>query len=573
MKYSIGKTTLLKAMALLGAVVAMPSISLATSPANDIELTSQRVVNGKIVREGEWLSQVSLAPAYNANKPFCGGTLIAPDWVLTAAHCVDGETKSEDIAVTVGLYEYKGFYDINTREGTPNAKEYFKVEEIIINDGWGSNEFDDDVALLKLKGMSSINPAIIYGGTADLRAQYVTTVGFGSIVQQDVSQSKPRFAPGTRRTHDLTVQSNATCEQSMNDIDPDPQGEDYIVYKRDKHICVSVQEGRKGTCQGDSGGPLYVRNAENKIVTAGIVSFGSGCAWPGKPGAFARTSNYIDFIKKHVPDVMVDTKNYQHSVSRDISGAWFDPERSGEGWIVEMQPNNRFSLFWFTFDYLGVPMYLFGSGSYQPGAEQLNVELYKTSGARFGSAFNSSDVSMMAWGSLNFKPKGCDSAMVSYTSSDAMYGNGSRTVVPLYLTNTSNCTGFWDGSKRQVAGTWFSPSRSGEGVVIQTRPNNQFSFYFFTYDMSGNQKTIFGDGTLYNGKGFANAYTVTGPKFKDSDSVFKQSVDVQSWGNIDIQKQNCNSLVMNYNAAGSGYGSGAYFFTRLSHLEGDLCSP
>jgi secreted trypsin-like serine protease len=62
-------------------------------------------------------------------------------------------------------------------------------------------------------------------------------------------------------------------------------------------ICAGVPQGGKDTCQGDSGGPLFVDDGKLQV---GVTSFGEGCGKKGKPGVYARVSNYEEFIKNMI---------------------------------------------------------------------------------------------------------------------------------------------------------------------------------------------------------------------------------------------------------------------------------
>ena len=110
---------------------------------------------------------------------------------------------------------------------------------------------------------------------------------------------------------------------------------------------------------------------------------------------------------------------------RSRSGAWYVPERSGEGWIVEELGDGRSLVYWFTFDPQGNQAWTIGSGVRE--GNRLRIDDNRiTRGTRFGGGFVAADVQLLPWGSLEIDFAQCASGNLIYTSTRDGYGNGSR---------------------------------------------------------------------------------------------------------------------------------------------------
>jgi len=110
---------------------------------------------------------------------------------------------------------------------------------------------------------------------------------------------------------------------------------------------------------------------------------------------------------------------------RSRSGAWYVPERSGEGWIVEELGDGRSLVYWFTFDPQGNQAWTIGSGV-REGNRLRIADNRITRGTRFGSGFVAADVQLLPWGTLDIDFAQCANGSLSYTSTLDGYGSGSR---------------------------------------------------------------------------------------------------------------------------------------------------
>jgi len=106
-----------------------------------------------------------------------------------------------------------------------------------------------------------------------------------------------------------------------------------------------------------------------------------------------------------------------------ISGSWYDPKHSGEGWLIEVLSDKQALIFWFSFDSDGNQAWFVGAGTID--GKTITVEKAQIPrGGAFGPGFNPGDVSRDAWGSMTFTFDGCNSGTMSYASSIEEFGFG-----------------------------------------------------------------------------------------------------------------------------------------------------
>lgn len=177
--------------------------------------------------------------------------------------------------------------------------------------------------------------------------------------------------------------------------------------------------------------------------------------------------------------------------SVERSGSWFDPSRDGEGFIIQYIDDGQALVYWFTFDATGAQRWFIGPGTQSGDRLQID-DLLITEGGEFGPGFDPDAVRRIDVGELTITFSGVgneEQALAEYTI-DGVAGTQSL----VRLTRTVETDAMAEAAVPRKSGSWFDPTRDGEGYVLEVLPDGRPLVYWFTYNLAGGQAWMVGIG-------------------------------------------------------------------------------
>jgi secreted trypsin-like serine protease len=236
-----------------------------------------KIVGGTEADPGAYPWQVSLEVSWIADPGrahFCGGSIFNERWIVTAAHCLV-KLNAQDIHVVAG-----------TNVLRPGVRR-INAQQLIVHKNYVAATSDNDIGLIELhdpivfdattKPISLLDPGQEGGTLTEGHQLWVT--GWGAT-------SEGGNVVRTLRQVSVPFVTRAVCNDPLS----------YNGRITDHMICAGVAAGGRDSCQGDSGGPLVVDPKAPTFTQVGVVSWGDGCAEPGKYGVYTRVSQFAAWV-------------------------------------------------------------------------------------------------------------------------------------------------------------------------------------------------------------------------------------------------------------------------------------
>jgi len=254
-------------------------------PGGDAEDRSSRIVGGTetTIASWPWQTAIAFSPSValgttGFERQFCGGSLVTPTFVITAAHCL----------FVNGSFDDRPLYSVITGRTTLSSGEDQEIDfdtYFFPVDAGGNplfnpaEDFDFDFVIVRLSAPSS-SPTVQIAGP-DERATW--SVGQPAFVTGWGATAEGSAKTDILRAGRVAIVDDGTCINNN-------AAAGFIVHA-ETMVCAGLPQGGVDSCQGDSGGPIAVPISGGGFRLVGDTSFGSGCARPGFPGVYARLAD------------------------------------------------------------------------------------------------------------------------------------------------------------------------------------------------------------------------------------------------------------------------------------------
>lgn len=288
---------------------------------NERSITS-RVLGGGDAEDGEWPSMVVLArPGTSplSGRLFCGGTLVAERWVMTAAHCA---YNSFGALLTPSR--------IRVVAGVTDLVNDVPEEETVVVNVFVHEDFDfdsavvppNDIALLELATATVATPSELFAEESeDFAGTIGFVVGWGAVQYIDPANA---VYPAKLQDASVPLVSLNTCNQPVS----------YGGQLTASQLCAGFAEGGVDACSGDSGGPLFIMR-DGVPVQVGITSYGDGCAKPLLYGIYTNISHFIPWLSSYI-DVPEQSAELISQRQAALNGGDKETDSGAFSWMLAM---------------------------------------------------------------------------------------------------------------------------------------------------------------------------------------------------------------------------------------------
>ena len=233
----------------------------------DIKLGGRRIVGGAPTDIQNHLWQVAINIKRTEGTYLCGGSLVAQNWVLSAAHCFRASDQLDAVRVKAGATNYidQGIWS--------------DVTKVVIHENYNSKTHEHDLSMVKFRmnPLGRVIPLVQAASNIPVN-QPLEVTGWGTTTEGgQISKTLLQAA--------VPYVDNNTCNEPAS----------YNGRVLPGMMCAGHRDGEIDSCQGDSGGPLVWKTGAGPILV-GVVSFGDGCARKLKYGVYTRVGAYREWI-------------------------------------------------------------------------------------------------------------------------------------------------------------------------------------------------------------------------------------------------------------------------------------
>lgn len=264
----------MKSLVLFLFSMSLNSAALANS--SRIQFT-QKIVGGIDAKKDQVPFIVSLR---KYGEHFCGGSLVKENWVLTAAHCIEGGGDPDNILLG------------SLKSDDSNNAQKFDIAKVIVHPNYNkSTTSGSDFALIKLQKSASIVKAELNKENLETSStKQFSVAGWGYLSENGYTTS------AELQIVDVPYVEQNKCEEQFQAIEKSES-----PYLDNTMFCAGYDEGKKDACQGDSGGPIFYKDQiTQKFVLVGVVSWGYGCARENVSGVYSNIASEVTWINQTI---------------------------------------------------------------------------------------------------------------------------------------------------------------------------------------------------------------------------------------------------------------------------------